>query len=88
MPSINLGNIHSQSPQNLGRLALTAEVSKLLGQVLDHIADEGSGANLAHLHDEQSLLLDNALRALELVIECEGHDDELYVMNQNALCSM
>jgi hypothetical protein len=88
MPQTSLSNFQSHPPQNCGRLALTAEVSKLLGQVIDHIAAEDLGSNLAHLHEEQGLLLDNALRALEFVIECESHDDELYVMNQNAMCSM
>jgi hypothetical protein len=88
MPPTNLGNFQSHSPQSCGRLALTAEVSKLLGQVIDHIAAEDFGSNLSHLHNEQGLLLDNALRALEFVTECESHDDGLYVMNQNAMCSM
>ncbi|TVY82496.1 hypothetical protein LSUE1_G001586 [Lachnellula suecica] len=37
---------------------------------------------------EQALLLDNAFRALEAVVESESQDDTLFVMNQTSICSI
>ncbi|TVY43167.1 hypothetical protein LOCC1_G003182 [Lachnellula occidentalis] len=85
MPPASLGILHSRSPRKLGRFALTAEASRLLGQVLDHIASDDFGTQL---HGEQALLLDNALRALETVVAYEGRYDSLFIMNQTAMCSI
>jgi len=82
---MSLGLLQSRSPQRLGRFALTAEAARLLGQVLDHVASKDFGSDL---HGEQALLLDNALRALENVVEYEGNYDSLFVMNQTSMCSM
>ncbi|TVY88214.1 hypothetical protein LAWI1_G003897 [Lachnellula willkommii] len=85
MPPASLGILDSRSPRKLGRFALTAEATRLLGQVLDHIASDDFGT---HLHGEQALLLDNALRALETVVAYEGRYNSLSIMNQISMCSM
>ena len=85
MPPASLGILQSRSPQRLGRFALIVEATRLLGQVLDHIASNDFGS---HLHGEQALLLDNALRALESVVAYEGNYNSLSIMNQTSMCSM
>ncbi|TVY26071.1 hypothetical protein LHYA1_G004294 [Lachnellula hyalina] len=85
MPPASLGILHSRSPGKLGRFAMTAEATRLLGQVLDHMASNDFGTPP---HGEQALLLNNALRALENVLAYEGRYDSLIIMNQTAMCSI
>lgn len=77
--------LHTQNPRKLGRYALTAEATRLLGQVIRHIEAKTFGDPF---HDEEGLLLDRALRALVTVTEFEGQNHDLDVMNQTLMCSM
>ena len=85
MPTKNIGVISSSSREDLGRFALAAETTRLLGQVLRHVSTETSNDRLCK---DGALLLDGALRALNTVVEYEGNAHRLSVMNQTALCSM
>jgi hypothetical protein len=69
----------------LGRFALKAEATRLLGKVIKHVQATNLGDPL---HDEEGLLLDRVLRALVTVVEFEGQNHNLDVMNQTLMCSM
>jgi hypothetical protein len=67
---------------DMGPFALVAQASRLLGQVLRHVC-EPSG-----LDEEEAILLDRTLRALAQVVDVEGQLQDLFMMNQQAICSM
>jgi hypothetical protein len=77
--------LQSDNPRTLGRFALKAEATRLLGQVIRHVEATTFGDTF---HDEEGLLLNGALRALVNVTEFEGESHSLDVMNQTAMCSM
>jgi len=67
---------------DMGPFALVAQATRLLGLVLEHIADP------SNLDEEEALLLDGALTGLAKVIVAEGELQFLHMMNQQAICSM
>ncbi len=73
------------SIDDLGRFSLTAEATKLLSRVFQHLKAKDFHEEA---HNEEARLLDRTLQALENVVHIEGHDKMLDVMNQAALCSM
>ena len=77
--------LQSDNPRKLGRFALKAEATRLLGQVIRHVEATTFGDPF---HDEEGFLLNGALRALVNVTEFEGESHNLDVMNQTAMCSM
>jgi hypothetical protein len=85
MPLKCFSVVQSSSPRVLGRFALKAEATRLLGQVIRHVEATNFGDPL---HDEEGFLLDRALRALVTVVEFEGQNHNLDVMNQTSMCSM
>jgi hypothetical protein len=84
-PQKKVGDPQSLPGQGIGRFALAAETVRILGQVHNHITAATFGDRL---HSEEALLLDSALRALENVVESEGAQHNLSVMNQATMCSM
>lgn len=85
MPPKCFGVLHTQNPKKLGRYALKAEATRLLGQVIKHVEAAAFGDSF---HDEEGLLLDRALQALVTVTEFEGQIHSLDVMNQTSMCSI
>ena len=77
--------LQPDNPRKLGRFALKAEATRLLGQVIRHVEATDFEDTF---HKEEALLLDGALRALVNVTEFEGQSHSLDVMNQTAMCSM
>ena len=77
--------LQAQDPKRLGRYALKAEATRLLGQVITHVEAKTHGETF---HDEEGLLLDRTLQALVTVTEFEGQNRSLDVMNQTSMCSM
>jgi hypothetical protein len=73
-PSLELGD--------LTPFALICQATRLLGLVLGHISNNST------LDEEEAILLDGALRALEQVVAVEGQLLDLHMMNQQAICSM
>ncbi|RDW62497.1 hypothetical protein BP5796_10799 [Coleophoma crateriformis] len=73
-PSIKWGD--------MGPFALTAQATRLLGQVLNHVSQP------TDLDQEEAILLDRALRALARVVDVEGQLQDLHMMNQEAICSI
>lgn len=61
------------------------EATKLLVRVFHHVKAKDFHDDA---HNEEARLLDRALRALENVVQIEGHGKRLDVMNQVAMCSM
>lgn len=66
---------------DMGSFALVAQATRLLGQVLRHISEPS-------LNEEEAILLDKTLHALVRVVLIEGQRQNLYMMNQDAICSM
>lgn len=86
MPTKSIGVLSSHSREEMGRFALAAETTRLLGQVLRHVSTNDAFDN--NLHGEEALLLDRALQVLSTVVDYEGYSHRLSVMNQTAMCSM
>jgi hypothetical protein len=85
MPPRCFSVLESNSPKILGRFALKAEATRLLGKVIGHIESTNFGEPD---HDEEGLLLDQVIRALVTVVEFEGQNHNLDIMNQTLMCSM
>lgn len=85
MPSECLSVHPPESIDQLGRFLLAAEATKLLGRVFQHVKAKDFHNDA---HNEEARLLDRALRALENVVQIEGHGKRLDVMNQVAMCSI
>lgn len=62
-----------------------AEAIRLLGQVVTNVSARDAVENL---HNDEAVLLDRALRALEVVVEVEGDYNALSIMNQTTICSI
>ena len=60
--------LQPDNPRKLGRFALKAEATRLLGQVIRHVEATDFEDTF---HKEEALLLDGALRALVNVTEFE-----------------
>ena len=85
MPPKCFGGQQPNSQRALGRFALKVKATRLLGQVIRHVESSAFGDQL---HNEEALLLDRALRALVSVVQFEGENHNLDVMNQTSMCSM
>lgn len=85
MPSKSFSILQPRSNQDLGPFASMAEATRLLGRVLEHVGAEDADDQI---HNEEALILDRALKALESVVEFEGEYDHLSIMNQTTMCSM
>lgn len=85
MPPKNLTILQPRSNQDLGPFATMAEATRLLSRVLEHVSAKEVDERL---HNEEALIFDRALRALESVVEFEGDYNRLSIMNQTTLCSM
>lgn len=85
MPSKRLYSVSSHSSDEMGRFALVAQATRLLGQVLRHVMDTSLERTF---HEEEALLLNETLTALMKVISVEGELQQLSVMNQTNICSM
>ncbi|KAF4626325.1 hypothetical protein G7Y89_g11835 [Cudoniella acicularis] len=86
MPPNYFSGLQLHNPEALGRFALTAEATRLLGQVMRHVEEASRFDD--PLHDEEALLLDRTLQALATVVEFEGQTHNLDVMNQTLLYSI
>ncbi|RDW81835.1 hypothetical protein BP6252_02947 [Coleophoma cylindrospora] len=84
MPSRPPYSVSAPSIQwgDMGPFALTAQATRLLGQVLSHVSQA------TDLDEEEAILLDRALRALARVVHVEGQLQDLHMMNQEAICSI
>ncbi|KAH8757416.1 hypothetical protein BGZ57DRAFT_771977, partial [Hyaloscypha finlandica] len=69
MPPKRFKVLQSDNPRKLGRFALKAEATRLLGQVIRHAEATDFEDTF---HKEEALLLDGALRAFVNVTEFEG----------------
>lgn len=85
MPPARLANLPPESMDHVGRFCLAAEATKLLGKVFQHVQAKDFDSDA---HIEEARLLESALRALENVIETDGHEKIVDIMNQAAICSM
>ncbi|KAL2063565.1 hypothetical protein VTL71DRAFT_5370 [Oculimacula yallundae] len=85
MPSKNLTILQPRSNQDLGPFASMAEATRLLSRVLEHVSGNNGDERL---HDEEGLLFDHALKALENVVQYEGDYNTLSIMNQTTMCSI
>ncbi|KAL5314983.1 hypothetical protein ACEPPN_017633 [Leptodophora sp. 'Broadleaf-Isolate-01'] len=85
MPPKNLTILQPRSNQDLGPFATMAEATRLLSRVLEHVSAKEVDERL---HNEEALIFDRALRALESVVEFEGDYNRLSIMNQTTLCSI
>lgn len=66
----------------LGPFALIAQATLLLGKVLRHIAEPPP------LDEEEAILLDGALKALLKVLYVERELQQIYMMNQQSICTL